>query len=484
VFVWSSLDSEVDGGFAAGLIAGDGYFWVRPNNSGGSWVCGFAVCLRADDTPLLAQLCRWSGAGSLSAVPARNTSKPQTLWVVRRQADCLRVVSILDRHGLIGKKLGEYEIWRAAVEAWTGTRGDRKRVVAECSERLRAYRSADNVPAASEVHISTHRLLAFLAGFVTAEAHFGATPEGHPFLRINLRRDDGDLLRVFHDRLEVGRLVPVAPRGTSRAALSWRVARLADLRVLVRHLDRYPPRGRVLRIYEAWRELVLLEDRRSGRRRELAARVRERRAYKPNLGNIVAVNRLEERRVRHLAVLKSWASATDPPRTATSYEAWRRGRCGDAPKRETIVAAFGSWIAALQAAGLSVDGCRSPDANAIAQARATAARPARVARQRAVILATARDCADALGHLPGATEFFRWRNRFAPDAPSQMTVYRAFPGGWQSVLDLLEAPAQPVDVAAAAREELAPEPDVEPGAAGQFGHEGVAGHEVAAGQRQ
>jgi hypothetical protein len=263
----------------------------------------------------------------------------------RRQDDCRRLERILDRHRLLGKKLGEYEIWRAAVEAWTGTRADRKRVLAECARRLRAYRSADNVAAPSRVHISTERLLAFFAGFATAEAHFGATAEGHPVLTINLRRDDGDLLRLFHDRLELGRLVPVPARGTSRAALSWRVARLTDVRVLVRHLDRYPPRGRVLRIYEAWRELVLLEDRRSARRRELAATVRERRAYKPNLGNIVAVDRLEERRARYLVVLKSWASATDPPRTVTSYEGWRRRVGRDAPKRETIAAAFGSWIA-------------------------------------------------------------------------------------------------------------------------------------------
>jgi hypothetical protein len=482
--VWSSLDSDADGGFAAGLIAGDGHFWVRPNNSGGSWACGLAVRLRADDTPLLAQLCRWSGAGSLCAVPARNTSKPQTQWVVRRQADCLRLVSILDRHSVLGKKLGEYGIWRAAVRAWTGTRADRMRMLAEHAQQLRIYRSVDNLPAQSEVHISMERLLAFLAGFATAEAHFGATAEGHPFLTINLRRDDGDLLRLFHERLGLGRLAQVRARGTSRAALSWRVTRLTDLRVLVGHLDRYPPRGRVLRIYELWRQLVLLEDRRSGRRRELAAGVRERRAYKPNLGTIVAVDRLEERRVRHLAVLKAWASATDPPRTATSYEAWRRGSGRQAPRRETIVAAFGSWIAALQAAGLSVEGCRSPDANAIVQARAAAARPAHAARQRAVILATARQCAEALGRLPRATEFFRWRNRFAHDAPCQATVYRLFPRGWQSVVEQLEAPAQPVHVGAAAREELAAEPGVEAGAAGQLGHEGVAGHEVAARQRQ
>jgi hypothetical protein len=116
VFVWTSVDSELDGGFAAGLIAGDGCFSIRPNNGGSSWQLLLTVRLRADDTPLLARLCRWSGAGALSAVPARATSRPQTSWAVQRQADCLRMVSILDRHELLGKKLGEYGIWRTALK--------------------------------------------------------------------------------------------------------------------------------------------------------------------------------------------------------------------------------------------------------------------------------------------------------------------------------------------------------------------------------
>ena len=98
MFVWTSLDSERDGGFAAGLIAGDGHFAIQPNNGGTPWRCFLAVRLRADDTPLLAELSRWSGAGMLEAVPARRTSRPQTNWIVQRQADCLRMVSILDRY--------------------------------------------------------------------------------------------------------------------------------------------------------------------------------------------------------------------------------------------------------------------------------------------------------------------------------------------------------------------------------------------------
>lgn len=496
MFVWESVDSETDGGFAAGLIAGDGHFWISPQQLW-SELGGFTLGLRADDTPLLARLCRWSGVGQLSAVPAKANSKPQTRWTVRRQRDCLRLVSILDRHRLIGKKFGEYEIWRRAVIAWTGGRSDRNAVVAHHADRLIGYRAPDHTPAHRWVAITKHHLLAFLAGFVTAEAHFGANPGGHPSFVINLRSDDGELLRLFRDYLDLGRVVDVPPYGTSRAALSWRIGRLAELRSLMRHLDRYPPRGRVLRIYEAWRELVLLEHRRSGARRELAARVRESRAYKPGLGTIVDVDPGEARRVRHLAFLKAWASATEEPRTSTAYEAWRQSSCGEAPNRDTIAAAFGSWLAALEAAELSGHGCRSRQQIARAQAKAAVARPARLARQRAVILAAVRECAQRFGRPPRATEFFRWRHRFAPAVPSQETVYRVFPGGWQSVLDSLgddrasasgadqlEPAAQPVHIGPAAREELAAQPDVEAGSADQLGHEGVAGDQVAAWQRE
>src|SRR5687768_4109272 len=166
MFVWTSVDSDFDGGFAAGLIAGDGHFGILPNNGGTSWQCILAVRLRADDTPLLARLCRWSGAGKLYAVPARATSRPQTRWIVQRQADCLRMVSILDRHRLIGKKQHQYEIWRTAIAAWTGKRGDRQSVIADCCEQLRAHRGSDNVAGPPDVSITDHQLWAFLAGFV------------------------------------------------------------------------------------------------------------------------------------------------------------------------------------------------------------------------------------------------------------------------------------------------------------------------------
>jgi hypothetical protein len=435
VFVWTSVESEVDCGFVAGLIAGDGHFLILPNNCGSTWACGLAMRLRADDTPLLASICRWSGVGRLSAISARRGSKPQTLWLVQRQAECLRIMSILDRPQLLGKKLGEYAIWRSAVVAWTSKNDDRHEVVAKCAEQLRSHRRFDNAPDCAEVDITDERLLAFFAGFVTAEAHFGASSGGHPSFRINLRRDDGGLLRLFHDRLTLGRLADVPPYRTSKAAVSWRVGRLAELRALTELLDRYPPRGRVLRIYEAWRELVLLRDRRRrSTRQELALEVRTRRAYKPGLETIIRPDRIESRRARHVTVLRAWASETDGARTSTAYESWRRAAHPDAPTRDTVAAAFGSWVAALDATGLCPKGCRTQEANATAQRTGAAGRRARSAAQRSAILDAVRECSRQVGHLPRATEFFAWRNRFASDLPSHTTVYRVFPGGWQEVL--------------------------------------------------
>jgi hypothetical protein len=479
--VWTDVDSEVDGRFAAGLIAGDGHLAIRPTNGGTTWQCVLAVCLRADDTPLLGELCRWSGAGMLQAVPAYRTSQPQTNWIVQRQADCLRMVSILDRYPLLGKKLGQYEIWREAIVAWTGPRSDRHAVIAQCRERLRAHRRPGVLARTSVVSITDDRLLAFLAGFATAEAHFGATSEGHPHFRINLRRDDGELLRAFRDRLRLGRVVDVPPYRTSHAAVSWQIGRLSELRA----------------IYEPWRELVLLADRRSGQRRLLATRVKERRAYKPGLELNGAVDALSARRRRHILVLREWAAGTRGPRTATAYEAWRRGSVRVVPKRETIAAAFGSWRAALEAAGLSTQGCRSPATIAKMQATTVAATQTRAARHRAAILGAVGECTRMLGRHPSATEFFGWRSRFAPETPSQATIYRVFPDGWESVLEALasnqgspigseplQPPPQPLHVPAPSREDLARVPDVQSGSVDQVGHEGVAGHEVAARHRQ
>jgi hypothetical protein len=433
VFVWSNPDSPTDGAFLAGLVSGDGSFVIRPNNSGASWACQLRINLRDDDTPLLASVRRWCEAGRLHAIPARNTSHPQTLWLVQRQTDCLRLLHILERHPPIGKKALQFAIWRRAVLAWTSGEPGRADVLARSAELLSASRHPARSALVSGVDITTPYLLAFLAGFATAEAHLGVSPDDRPAFVINLRRDDGGVLRLLHERLQLGHIAEVAARGASRAALSWRIGKLADLRSLVAVLDQYPPRGRVLRIYRAWRELVLTEPSRRGARSPLADEVRRRRAYKPGLGTILPADSRSARQVRHLEALRAWGAVYSGPFKTTAYEAWRRGSAPECPSRNTIAASFGSWLDALAAAGLSADGCRRADSNGKTTRAQADARRERRERQIKAVLDGVERCAQALGHMPCATEFFAWR-RCEPGLPSQMTVYRLFRGGWSAVL--------------------------------------------------
>lgn len=136
VFVWSTLDSPTDGAFLAGLITGEGSLVIRTNNSGASWACQMRTNMRDDDTPLLAAACRCSEAGRLHAIPARGTSQPQTLWLVQRQADCLRLLQIFERYPPLGKKALQFKIWRSAVLAWTSGQTGRGDVLARCAALL------------------------------------------------------------------------------------------------------------------------------------------------------------------------------------------------------------------------------------------------------------------------------------------------------------------------------------------------------------
>ena len=281
VFVWSEATQLSDRAFFAGFVAGDGSFVIRPNNAGASWSCGLQVKLRADDTPLLAAFRDWSGLGQLSPAAARGGSRPQTTWMIGRQAECLKVAAILDDSPLLGKKAREFQIWREAVGVWVARGGSDPRLE-RLAAALRAIR-AKSAPAPCGVSITDEYLAAFLAGFASAEAHFGASDTGSPSFAINLRADDGPLLRLFHERLAVGHLRDIPAAGRSRAGLSWRVGRLPDLRCLADLFDRHPPRGRAARVHAVWRELVRLEPRTGSVRRGLAAEVRRSRAFQPEL---------------------------------------------------------------------------------------------------------------------------------------------------------------------------------------------------------
>jgi hypothetical protein len=298
---------------------------------------------------------------------------------------------------------------------------------------LRAlHRSTAPVPC--PVDITEPSLAAFLAGFASAEAHFGVTLEGSPCFTINLRADDGPLLRRFRDTFGIGRLKEVAPYRSSRAAVSWRIGRRHELKHLVSWLDRYPPRGRAGYVYARWRELVMTDNRISLVRRALAVEIRRRRDYRADQAAIEQSSTRQRRRCRAEQALRLWSESADYPGSAGDYERWRRSSGENAPTRNTVAAAYGSWRAALDAVGLDTGHSLSAErVDAIRGGNATA-HAARHDASRRGILDAVRRCIAELGHEPRATEFLRWRTAHAPESPSQMTIYRTFPGGFAEVL--------------------------------------------------
>ena len=274
----------------------------------------------------------------------------------------------------------------------------------------------------------------FLSGFASAEAHFGASDQGSPAFVINLRADDGPLLRLFHETLGVGHLREIAPSGSSRAAVSWRVGRLTELRRLVALLEASPPRGRAGYVYSAWRELVRLQPRPSVIRRALAIEVRRRRRFAPDVDEIESTPFAERRLRRCEDALRRWSLSNTYPGSVVDYERWRRTSGRGAPTRNTIAAAYGSWREALEAVGLDTTTSYSTERVAALRAGSAHHHAAQRARSQEAVLAAVRRCITEFGHEPGATEFLRWRAANAPESPSQMTIYRSFHGGFAEVL--------------------------------------------------
>ena len=432
MFVSPVRFSAEDLAFFSGFVAGDGSFAVRPNNAGTSWCCSLEVKLRADDTPLLAAFRDWSGAGELFQTPARGGSHPQTAWHVGRRRDCLEITRILGRRPPLGKAGLQFDLWRQAVEVWHAEGGSSAKLPAFAARLRELHRSANPVPC--RVHITESQLVPWLAGFASAEAHFGVSAAGSPAFVLNLRADDEPLLRLLQRTLGMGVLRDLPPAGGSQAAVRWHVCRRRDLRRLVALFDMHGLRGRAAYVYSAWREVVMFEHRMPIVRRALAVEIRRRRRFATGRDDIERKSVAERRRRRCEDALRGWSRSDAYPGSGVDYERWRRTSGVDAPTRNTIAAAFGSWREALEAVGL--DTARSQSRERIAALRAGSSRnhAARRARSREAVLAAVCRCIEEIGHEPGATEFLRWRAANAPDSPSQMTIYRSFPGGFAQVL--------------------------------------------------
>jgi hypothetical protein len=132
------------GHWFAGFADGEGNFDVRPAANGRSYTCRFAIGLRADDLPILEEIVRMTGLGSIRLQDGgAGEQKRQARWSVERKEHLARLVEIFDRFPLRAKKARDYVLWRRAVVLWLGVRSRRRHdwfEIAAISAELRAQR--------------------------------------------------------------------------------------------------------------------------------------------------------------------------------------------------------------------------------------------------------------------------------------------------------------------------------------------------------
>ena len=248
---------------------------------------------------------------------------------------------------------------------------------------------------------------------------------------VHLRQDDRPLLELLAASTGFGKVSEHRPAAPLNPSATWTIAARAELAQFVDLLRRGGLSGRKLRELEIWAGAVEELNRPAPRRAVLEAarqRLAHERAYRPPPR--AELLRLPGRDIRResLNALTAWSRETAGKLSCTAYKHWRRGQPA-APWRNTIVRQFGSWQAALEAAGLG-DRLARPPRPIGGEARRAAWR----IEQRARVIAAVRAFELERGHLPRALEFFRWRYERSVDAPTQGTVYRLFPGGWAEVL--------------------------------------------------
>jgi hypothetical protein len=210
--------------------------------------------------------------------------------------------------------------------------------------------------------------------------------------------------------------------------------------------DGHPPMGRAGRVYGHWRQLVTATDRSATSLHPAVTRLVEARRYVLPQALPVSAPRRALKETRYVTLLRAWARDRPPPYSATSYQRWRAEVAAGAPNRTTLARFFGTWRDALEAAGLPTGGSRSRVTNARAVETGAAKRVATASRRRTAVLREVHNCWAALGRVPAASEFLRWRLTNAPDSPGQAEIYRLFPGGWPAVLEAL--PPRPGRVSA------------------------------------
>jgi hypothetical protein len=345
-----------DGHALAGFIEAEASFGIRSNNGGRSWVCHMTLTQRADDADMLVDIARVTGLGRLFRKPAMQTSRPQVCWAVQSKLECRRLVELLERYPLRGRKQREFGVWAAAVTEWAnalygaGNAATHRTLRASATELRNLRRYVDRAECCSVAEGQVDGLTPFLGGFFTGEGSFSL--DGRAVACVHLRADDADLLRTFQQRFGLGRVTVSTPTGLN-PSVKWTVGRRAELPRAIALLDAAVLRGRKRREFEAWR--IGAAEYARGRDGDAAvidaarAALHEARAYVERDVVLPSQGPAETAYVEVLGALA--AEVPDGKLTATAYERARE-RHPEWPTRNTIASAFGGWARALEAAGL------------------------------------------------------------------------------------------------------------------------------------
>jgi hypothetical protein len=255
---------------------------------------------------------------------------------------------------------------------------------------------------------------------------------------MHVRQDERPLLELLRTTTQFGSISDHQPREPLNPTSTWTISARGQLERFAAMLYDAGLPGRKGVELRTW-EIAVSELASAGRLRVrprnkilhlTSTRLHALRQYQPSTRELLELPRRDVRS-ECLTALTAWAAATDGRLACGGYSRWRRDnpRC---PTRNTVAKEFGSWHAALDAAGLRDRAAREPRA-----AGGATARQARRDAQRARVLAAVRRFEAEHGRLPDAMEFFRWRATAVPASPTQGTVYRLFPGGWDAVLRAL-----------------------------------------------
>jgi hypothetical protein len=256
---------------------------------------------------------------------------------------------------------------------------------------------------------------------------------------MHVRHDERPLLELLRATTGFGAVYDYRPREPLNPSSTWIITardQLERFAAMLYDVDLPGRKGAELRTWEVAVSELATAGRLGVRpRKEIlrltAKRLLEARRYRPSTRDLLELAR-RDIRSECLAALQSWGATTDDALACGAYSRWRSDNpvC---PTRNTVAKEFGSWHAALEAAGLGHRAARRPR-----PVGGDAGRRRRRRAQRARVVEAVRRFETERGRLPRAMEFFKWRAAALPDSPSQATVYKLFPGGWDGLLAQLE----------------------------------------------